>query len=254
MTKHNTASRILRHLPLLLTVAAVLLAFAFPTLSERLQYDHIAIAQGEWWRFLTSHLTHWTGNHLLWDLVMFVALAISALRISKLRTYGTLLAAGILIPIAVWIFQPEMIHYRGLSGLDSALFVFVLLELIKKQSTKIQSSMLWLMLISFVAKVFYEFITGNTLFVQSMGANISGVPLAHLVGGITGVLFASIITGTTFSNIIKCSVGRPRPKQRTLVSATNCDHQNFGSDSLCSVLAGDGQRYTISSNKMASTS
>lgn len=178
---------------LLLTVAAVLLAFVLPQAGEWLQYDRSAIAQGEWWRVITSHLTHWTGSHLLWDLIMFIALAVSAMRISKPGTYGTLLLSAILIPTAVWIFQTEMIHYRGLSGLDSALYVFVLLELIKTQSTKISSVALWMMLISFAAKVAYEFITGNTLFVQSMGANVSGVPLAHLVGGIIGAIFASIM-------------------------------------------------------------
>ncbi len=177
----------------LLTVAVVLLSFVLPQANQWLQYDRTAIAQGEWWRFLTSHLTHWTAKHLLWDLLMFAALTICALQISKLRTLGTLLLSAILIPTTIWIFQPEMIHYRGLSGLDSALYVFVIIELIKKQSTKIKATALWLMLASFAAKVAYEFITGNTLFVQSMGTNISGVPLAHLAGGLTGAIFSTTI-------------------------------------------------------------
>jgi rhomboid family GlyGly-CTERM serine protease len=188
-TSTNTRTRASSYI-LLLTVAVVLLAFVLPQAGAWLQYDRSAIAQGEWWRIITSHLTHWTGSHLLWDLIMFIALAVIALRISKPRTFGTLLLSAVLIPTAVWIFRPHMIHYRGLSGLDSALYVFVLLELIKKQSTKTKSAALWMMLISFTAKVAYEFMTGNTLFVQSMGPNISGVPLAHLVGGITGAIFA----------------------------------------------------------------
>ena len=208
MTTTSTSTRTSSHI-LLLTVATVLLAFALPQAGEWLQYDRSAIAEGQWWRIITSHLTHWTGSHLLWDLIMFVALAVSAQRISKSCTYVTLLISAILIPIAVWIFQPEMIHYRGLSGLDSALYVFVLLELIKKKSTKTKSALLWIMLISFAAKVAYEFITGNTLFVQSMGANISGVPLAHLVGGISGAIFASIM---------KCNVD-----QRYMITSNKTD-------------------------------
>ena len=82
-----------------------------------------------------------------------------------------------------------MIYYRGLSGIDSALYLFMLLELIKRQPAKTSSTALslWIMIFIFVAKTIYEFTTSNTLFAQSMGANISGVPLAHLVGGLVGV-------------------------------------------------------------------
>ena len=209
-------------------VLATLLIYALPEAADLLQFDRGLIGQGQWWRIVTSHWTHWNESHLLWDLLMFAALSITALRISKTRAYAVVLSSALLIPLSILILIPDMICYRGLSGLDSALYVFVLLGLIKNRlpavgrpgelaRISLERTALWLMLLLFAAKTIYEFATGNTLFVQSMGAGICGVPLAHLIGGIIGVIWSTLSAGRHKTvhpqpvSHISCSVDRPRP-------------------------------------------
>ena len=177
----------------LFAITGVLAVFTLPGAKACLQYDRVLIGQGQWWRMLTSHWVHWTADHLLWDLMAFAALALCALRIAQARAVGTLITASILIPITLWLFQPEMIYYRGLSGLASALYVFVVVDLAAKarrDAKPLLEVVSWCMLLGFSAKVIFELATGQTLFVQSMGANVQGVPLAHLAGGIVGGGFA----------------------------------------------------------------
>ena len=177
----------------LLAVAGTLLVFALPGAHTLLQYDRVLVAQGEWWRLLTSHWVHWTGNHLFWDLLAFAALSLAALRIARARACGTLLGASVLIPGSIWLFHPGMVYYRGLSGLASALYVFVAMELLARARSdrdRFTALALWGLLVAFAAKVAYEVLTGDTLFAQPMGANVSGVPLAHLVGGTVGAVFS----------------------------------------------------------------
>ena len=100
--------------------AVVLLAFVLPGVSEVLQYDRSALAGGEWWRSLTGHVTHWNGDHLFWDLSVFVILGALCERTCR-RSFGAAVASSaLLIPLAVWVFLPGMELYRGLSGIDSA--------------------------------------------------------------------------------------------------------------------------------------
>ena len=168
------------------------LASVLPGMASLLQYDRGLIAHGEVWRLLTSHWTHWNGQHLGWDLVAFCVLLLFSMRINRSRTVMVVLAASVLIPAAVWLFLPGMNCYRGLSGLGSALLTFVGLSAMKASRARRDLSthrLVLLTLIGFAMKIAFELITGRTLFVQSMGPGIVGVPLAHLVGGAVGLIF-----------------------------------------------------------------
>ncbi|HEY1107668.1 MAG TPA: hypothetical protein VGE76_03520, partial [Opitutaceae bacterium] len=60
----------------LLSLALGALAVAvhvIPGATGLLQYDRAA-GSGEVWRWLTAHLTHCGGNHLVWDVGALVAL------------------------------------------------------------------------------------------------------------------------------------------------------------------------------------
>jgi len=175
---------------------ATLLAALIPALlltqpgaGELLQYSREAVGGGQWWRVLTSHWVHWNGEHALWDSLAFAALLFAGLRLSAKRTALALLAGSVLIPAAVWFLLPGMAYYRGLSGLASVLYVFVVLELLAtawRHDRWVPASILGVVLIGFAAKTVFEFVTGTTVFVQSMGPGVIGVPLAHLVGGALG--------------------------------------------------------------------
>ncbi len=81
------------------------------------------------WRLLTGHFTHWTADHLQWDLLVFVALAI----LFPPRRLGVLLfSTALLVSLGVILLHPQLPSYRGLSGLDSALFAALAGDLLRR--------------------------------------------------------------------------------------------------------------------------
>ena len=52
----------------LLLSAAVGAAWLLPSAATGLQYDRAALAAGQGWRIFTCHWTHFSLDHLLWDL------------------------------------------------------------------------------------------------------------------------------------------------------------------------------------------
>lgn len=134
------------------------------------------------WRFVTGHLAHWNAQHLLWDVIAFFALGLACERRNRAAFAATMALGALLIPIAVWMFSPEIDAYRGLSGLASAAFVLLLLQ------QKNRLAMLFGVL--FLAKIGFEFVTGATLFTSDLGGAVP-VPVAHLAGAYAAVLVAA---------------------------------------------------------------
>lgn len=173
-----------------LVAPAVLLA-AWPEATELLAFDRGRIADGEWWRGVTCHWTHWTLDHLLWDLLAFAILVPLCLRAGPARLVWTLGLSSLLISIAVWSFLPDMSEYRGLSGIDSALFVLLASQLLRRaiaERDRGEILLLGLPFVAFAVKVAFEWITGQAVFADSGG--FVPVPLAHVVGGACGALIA----------------------------------------------------------------
>ncbi len=134
---------------------------------------------------------HWSGEHLFWDLGMFAVLGFACESFAKKRYYGTLLIAMFLVPLGVAIFHPELQSYRGLSGLDTAifsLFATVMLTRSLRNNELAQALLFGSMLILVFGKTLFEFTSGGVLFVQE--ANFTPTPAAHLVGALIGIVFA----------------------------------------------------------------
>jgi rhomboid family GlyGly-CTERM serine protease len=154
----------------LLAVAAALL----PGSSLELQRG------GPVWRIVTCHFTHFTYEQLAWDALVFLVLGIACARRNRGAFQATLLASILVVPIAVLTFAPEVTTYRGLSGIDSALFA-LLLTMEWRRS--------WLVALcaaGFAMKLIFEMTTGATVFVS--GAAFAVVPVAHLAGAVVGLV------------------------------------------------------------------
>ena len=177
-----------------ITLVCLVLAF-WPSLCEPFQFDRTAFFSGQWWRLFTGHLVHWNREHLLWDLGVFMPLSVLCLRRGPVRWCVCLLAAAVLIPLSVLIWLPAMQGYRGLSGLDTALFALLAAILWRDG----WSNREWLRLIvigglfsSLAVKTAVELFTGETLFVNCVAAGFTPVPLAHVVGALTGAAIGLI--------------------------------------------------------------
>lgn len=143
---------------------------------------------GAVWRIATCHFTHFTYEQLAWDALVFLLLAIACERRNRGAFRATLLANVIVVPIAVLAFS-DVTTYRGLSGIDSALFGLLLV------SEWRLSRMVALCGVAFAAKIIFEMSTGATVFVHSDA--FGAVPAAHIAGALIGV-----IMGTYFSSSI----------------------------------------------------
>jgi len=165
--------------------------FLRPGLSAHLQYDRAAIAAGEVWRLVSGHWAHYSLDHVIWDVIAFAALGVACERRSRARFLVCLIASALAISVSVWLLLPEMQVYRGLSGIDSALFTCLAASMWNdgRRSERPGLQAIALACVSaFLLKVAFELVTGRTVFVNEMDPGAVGVPLAHIAGAACGVL------------------------------------------------------------------
>lgn len=176
----------------LLALFAVLIYF-IPSGAELLEYRRDALEHGELWRLVTCHFTHYSFEHLAWDVAAFMILGAMCERRNRKGFLLCVILSGLLIPSALWIAKPKLFFYMGLSGLDSALFGLLatglLLESREKKDLGFGALVLLLMLL-FGGKVAYESLQGSALFVNGMKDAVAPVPLAHGLGAAMGGLLA----------------------------------------------------------------
>ena len=184
----SNAVRRAPHVSLLLTVAAVVIHLFF-SLRVQLLYDRSALVHHELWRLLTCHWVHLSWDHLFWSAMTFLGLGSLCEFVDKKKYYATVAVSALLIPAAIWWGQPDLAVYGGLSGLDCALYALLMVLLIQREVRS--CNRLWvvcfsLLLAGLIAKISYETITGQTIFVSNNHSGMVPVPLAHLVGGVVG--------------------------------------------------------------------
>lgn len=189
-----------RHAPriALLLAAAAVAVFASEALTGLFEYDRAAIATGQLWRLLTSQWTHWNFDHLFWDALAFAILGAICERISRRAFVACVCLSAVAIPAAVWSLEPGLASYRGLSGIDSALFI-LLVALVARQCL---ADGRWgaavavvLCLAAFATKTAVEIFASVTVFVDSHAAGFVVVPLAHVVGAAIGAAVAAMTSG-----------------------------------------------------------
>ena len=181
--------------PLLLSAAAVL-TFLLPSATELLEYDRTAILAGQVWRLVTGHWTHASLDHLGWDVLAFAVPGCAIAWRSRRLFWRVLWGSAAAIPAALLMAAPEWVTYRGLSGVDSALFVALAVMLWADPERRSDRWLGSVALALFGAKVAFETLTGTALFMgESAGHAV--VPLAHLVGAGVGLAAATAHTGAS---------------------------------------------------------
>jgi len=205
----------------LLGLAAVVVYLA-PWGNLSLEFSRRTIAGGEIWRLLTCHWTHFSFEHFVWNLLPFVWLGALCERRDRQGFLLCTIGSALAISVYVFLFVPELSSYRGLSGLDSALFGFIAVGRVNdavKARNRMKCLLLGLCASLFAAKIGYETVCRAPLFVSHVEAGFVPVPGAHAVGflvGATTVLLSeiknriqSVATGSGSVNSV--SLGRVRP-------------------------------------------
>ena len=190
-TQHERLARRVPGVSLTLFLVAILV-FLWPRLTILFQYDRAAVLGGELWRVLTCQWTHWNFSHVVWDALMFLALGALCEQVRRATFMACVAVSAVLIPIAGAVVLPQMPYYRGLSGLDSALFVLLAVQLIRmnRSRDRVIATAAATGLGAFALKTVYECVTGSIIFVQPEFV-FTPVPLAHIVGGAIGLVIAA---------------------------------------------------------------
>lgn len=146
-----------------------------------LRFDHAAIANGQWWRVLTGHLVHLGPSHMVLNLA---ALVLGYLLCGDMFGFARwlLILFGVCLGISagLYLFDPGLVWYVGLSGALHGLLVAGALEMLRR-GERIGAVLLALL----VVKIAWE---------QTMGpvpwtAEASGGPVvvdAHFFGTLSG--------------------------------------------------------------------
>ena len=183
---------IIKQVPVTITIAlATVFVFLVPSLAELMTLDLGRSLVSQIGQLFSCHLLHWSLDHLAWDWFMFVLVG-SICELRCRRGYLlVLILSAMSIPVSVSVLMPVLGSYRGLSGIDTGIFVFAAALLIEEA---IQQKNWWAtgvyaaMLVGLIGKTLFELTCGNTLFVES--ANFTPVPVAHIAGAIVGALVA----------------------------------------------------------------
>ncbi len=177
-------------LPLMPAIAAVAI-YLLPNTGDYLEFNRKLIGAGEFWRLLTGHLTHFSLDHLIWDVLTFAVLGIICSKHSRLEYLVVCIGSAVVISLVAWYACPGMEAYRGLSGIDTALYCYVALTMgigaLHKKDYAVFAGVTTLLVMMF-GKTIYELLSGEALFVHS--DQFSTLPQAHIAGFISaGILF-----------------------------------------------------------------
>ncbi len=149
-----------------------------------LVYDRAAISNGELWRLLSGHLVHCDLNHLLLNCTAFFILA-ALIEHQSRKLIPTTLFGIVSVSLYLWIFEAQLTHYCGLSGILNTLLVVALADRYKRTKNLIFP----LTLAAAFVKICWEITTAEAIFSSTLWQS---VPASHAAGYAGGVLLLVI--------------------------------------------------------------
>jgi rhomboid family GlyGly-CTERM serine protease len=176
------------------TIAATVLVAAIhilPGAADALSFIRPASDVSFDWTLLTAHFTHWDLSHLIWDSLALLVLG-WMIESRSVRLWWSVIGLGIVsVSLAVLLAEPSLRAYRGLSGIDSALFAAAVI-LVGREAHHHRDFMMTILAsglaIAFLAKVTWEWTTGIALFAQPHDSDYAVVRIAHLAGALAGAV------------------------------------------------------------------
>lgn len=216
-----------------LTLATAALAVAFfilPGAGESLAWDRNAGGLTSWVTALTAHLTHWDLSHLFFDLLAWIVLG-SMVEMHARRLWIWTIGLSVpLVSLFVLLAAPDVWIYRGLSGLDSALFITTALMIHDRARQQGNRGMKWIAvgcILALLAKIAWEWSTGSPIFAR--GGDFTAVPQAHLAGALAGLIAIGVQKVRFRSNRHSNRPSVRRPKEL----ATRCLRSHNSNTSSC---------------------
>jgi len=140
----------------------------------------------------TCHLAHYSPSHLVWSLGAFALLGAVCESRDRVRFFLCLITSAIAIPVALSVLQPALHRYRGISGIDSALFFLLAVSVVRTEAPTrpLLARAAIVLMAAFVAKMLFEQLTQSAVFANSAAANFVPAPIAHITGAFIGTALA----------------------------------------------------------------
>lgn len=154
---------------------------------QALSLTQQGVASGEWWRLVTSQVVHLSMNHALLNAAGFLIVSVAFRQdVTARREMGVLLVSMVGVGLGIYLFNPEIGWYVGLSGAIYGVLVHHLM--VGARRTPVIASGF---LVFVLGKVIYEqFLAGPDRDIeQFIGGAVAED--AHLYGVIVG-----LVTGT----------------------------------------------------------
>ncbi len=155
--RSNAATRPLPWAFLAVGLAALVIQLV-PAWRDALLYDRAALAGGRLWRAWTGHLVHFGWPHFVVDTGLLLILG--WLMESKHPRFSRLSLALMppFISAVIWLFDPEMTRYGGLSAVNLGLLLWFALQGWRRDWT----DWFWpAVLVIYVGEVIFEIIQGG---------------------------------------------------------------------------------------------
>lgn len=179
----------MNRLPLITIAVVVVSLFATlsPTAADALIYDRQAIQAGEIWRPLTGHLVHLSSRHLITDLLGFGLSGVLIERCWGRKSVLLYLAMGTSIGVALWMFEPMLARFGGLSGLAYGNVAFLVLTLHARRQAG--HGIAQLLLAALLLKMLMDFSYTTAGMFGAAAQTFITAPLSHLIGVLIACAF-----------------------------------------------------------------
>ncbi len=173
--------------PLVMLVMVLLLNAGGSFITQLLRFDHLAIAQGEWWRLLSAHFVHLGWAHALLNSGGLLLVAWMHPRGPAWRWWGFYLISALCISIVMYM-KGEVSTYVGASGVLHGLLI---LAAFFSRWLETWRRVLIVVLIS--AKLIWE--QSPWYEDTGVGEMIGGYVVvdAHFLGGVTGLMLMIVV-------------------------------------------------------------
>lgn len=186
-----------------LVVAGSLAVFLLPDAAHWFIYDRDRVLEGQVWRPVTAHAVHFSQSHAAYNLVLFSVVGAWLEQRNRPRYAMLIGLTAVASGLYFLIFMPGMARYGGLSGVVSAVVVY--LSLHEMRHGRFARAIRVTVLLLFAAKVCYEILIGQAIFAASDTTPFEVVPSAHVIGAVVAVaLFYS--SGKPFPRSRPCRV------------------------------------------------
>ena len=188
-TEPNSTSAHGRPWATLAAFAIALGAFLSPAALRLLEYDRILAQDGQWWRLFTGNFVHYSRSELFWNAAVLLVAGAWAERVMAMRARVLYVIAPTMIGLALFLFEPHLGRYAGLSGVCAALVAFLALAQLRLSQA---DRWFWRTVLALlVLKIAAEAVLASRWFAHYPDPTVRSVPLVHL----TGVVAAMVALG-----------------------------------------------------------